>query len=73
MPKHRHKGMSWWGNDANQSITLNNGSQNGYNLHYSGGNNTGDRPAFQTYESGGGKGHNHAIPTTAVAVWKRTA
>lgn len=72
MPKHRHKGMSWWGDDANQTITLNGGSQSGYSLSYSGGNN-GSKNAFQTYESGGGKGHNHAIPTTAVAVWKRTA
>lgn len=28
---------------------------------------------FSTDYVGGSKGHNHAIPSTAVAVWKRTA
>lgn len=26
-----------------------------------------------TYNTGGGKGHSHPMPTTAVSVWKRTA
>lgn len=72
LPSHDHKGLAWWGDTEGQSITLNGGNQRGYNLQYSGGNN-GDHNAIQTRKTGGNVGHSHAIPSTCVAVWRRTA
>lgn len=60
---HRHKGLSWVGKDSTESISLNGGSQKGYNLHFSG-NNNGGWTNIQTYASGASNatsGHTHTL------------
>jgi microcystin-dependent protein len=74
MPSHRHIGLSWLGDDANQSITLNSGSVNkGYNLSYSTKYTNGQEKNIQTRSAGGNQAHNNMPPYLAVYIWKRTA
>lgn len=69
MPSHRHKGLLWGGVEV---ITLNEGSNGGYNLKYGGGNNY-QNDAVQTALTGSGQGHSHSVPYMAVMIWRRTA
>ena len=69
MPSHRHKGLLWGGVEV---ITLNEGSNGGYNLKYGGGNNY-QNDAVQTALTGSGQGHSHGVPYMAVMIWRRTA
>ena len=61
LAEHRHDGLSWLGDDVSQSITLNGGSDSGYNLPYSGGN-AGHHTDIQTYKAGGSQAHNNLQP-----------
>lgn len=74
IPSHRHIGLSWLGDDVNQSITLNGGSSGkGYNLQYYGGYVPGQETNIQTRATGGGQGHSHNIATYQVYAWKRVS
>ena len=73
MPSHRHRGLSWWGNDAKESITLNGGSGSGYNLSYSGGNINDQHTGIETRAAGSNWKHNNMPPYLGVYMWKRTA
>lgn len=79
MPSHRHIGLSWLGDDINQSITLNGGnSGKGYNLQYYGQYVPGQEANIQTRATGGGGAHNHGNlnvlqPYITCYIWIRTA
>lgn len=73
LQKHRHLGLSWLGDDVNQSITLNGGnSGKGYNLSYTGGYVNGQEQNIQTRETGAGDSGN-LQPYFTCYIWCRTA
>lgn len=67
---HRHIGLSWLGDDAQQSITLNGGSGAGYNLSYTGGNVPNQQANIQTRSAGQGNAQN-LQPYITVYMWRR--
>lgn len=67
---HRHIGLSWLGDDAQQSITLNGGSGAGYNLSYQGGNVPNQQANIQTRSAGQGNAQN-LQPYITVYMWRR--
>lgn len=71
MPSHTHKGLCWNGNTV-ESITLNPGSSQGYNIQYSG-NNNGQSTSIHTFGEGGGQPHNNVQKTRICNIWRRIA
>lgn len=72
MPKHEHKGLSWYGNNE-EPLTLNSGSAGGYNLTYHGGTRGGQETGIWTNETGGGQSHNNLQPYMTVYMWVRVS
>lgn len=71
LQNHRHYGLSWLGDDTNQSITLNGGSSGkGYNLPYTGGYTPGQETNIVTRSAGQGNAQN-LQPYIVVYMWKR--
>lgn len=69
MPKHVHKGLTFW----NKPISLDSGTIAGYNLAY--GNNiiSGREDNIYTTNSGGDQPHNNLQPYFTCYIWCRTA
>lgn len=70
MQSHRHIGLSWLGDDTNQSISLNSGGAQGYNLSYTNSLINDLKTNIQTRSSGAGNSEN-LQPYITCYIWKR--